>query len=292
MNTMRKHLNLLTGMGAIAIIGLPMTGWAETAPAATAPASPHTFTANLGVVNNYIFRGLTQTWDHPAIQGGVDYSHATGWYAGMWASSISDKQFADGWAEIDLYGGFNGKLTGDWTWTAGLYGYLYPSANYRDALPAGTYPNSQGYNTLEFNAGLGYKWVSAKVSVALTDYFGANKKTFYTDDSKGTTYLDLTANVPLPESIFTKDVTLPLHAGYTNYTNKLAAATALGGTNPDYADYKVGIAKTFDGGFNVGLSYLYADNGKVYDKVPSVKGGTELKNLGGSNVVLSLTKTF
>ena len=58
-----------------------------TAPAisyADAPASPHTVTANLGVVTDYRFRGVSQTHENPAIQGGVDYAHASGLYLGAW----------------------------------------------------------------------------------------------------------------------------------------------------------------------------------------------------------------
>ncbi len=128
-----------------------------------ATASPHTVVTNIGVVSNYIFRGLTQTWDNPAIQAGVDYSHAVGWYAGLWTSSISDKQYADGFAEVDVSGGYNGKLTEDLTWTVGVLGYLYPKANYSDTKPAGTYP-PQTYNTVELNAGMGYKWLILKGS--------------------------------------------------------------------------------------------------------------------------------
>ncbi|WP_325293258.1 TorF family putative porin, partial [Thiocapsa sp.] len=32
----------------------------------------HNFSANIGVVSNYMFRGLTQTDDGPAVQGGLD----------------------------------------------------------------------------------------------------------------------------------------------------------------------------------------------------------------------------
>ncbi|MBF0163503.1 MAG: hypothetical protein HQM01_03175 [Magnetococcales bacterium] len=274
-------------MGCAAILATPATSLAaDAAPAA--PVSPHTVTANVGVVNNYVFRGLTQTWDKPALQGGIDYAHASGIYAGLWASNISDKQYADGWSEIDLYAGYNGKFTDDWTWTVGLYGYLYPGANYMDFKPvAGA---DQKYNTLEGNFGIGYKWVSAKVSVALTDFAGYNVKTGFDDDSKGSTYWDLTANVPLPEAIFTKDVTMPLHVGYSNFTNRLKVA---GGTiSPDYTDYKIGLAKAFDGGFSLSAAYLYADNSRYYDNTASAKGGTDTRNLGGSNFVVSLLKTF
>ncbi|MEO5345234.1 MAG: TorF family putative porin [Magnetococcus sp. YQC-9] len=289
MKNLGKTLKWASMLGCAVLLGSPLASWAaDAAP----PASPHTFTANIGAVNNYIFRGLTQTWDHPAAQGGIDYAHDSGLYAGLWASNISNKYIAGGSAEIDLYGGYNGKFNPDWTWTVGLIGYLYPGANYKDITPvAGA---NQNYNTLEANAGIGYKWITGKVSIALTDYYGANVKTGYRDDSKGTSYWDLTANVPLPESIFTKDVTMPLHVGYTNVTTELAPANAnaAGATNPDYADYKVGITKAFDGGISLSAAYLYADNTRMYDNTVSLKGGSEKRDLGGSNVVVSLVKTF
>ena len=55
--------------------------------AADAPASPHTVAFNVGVTTDYIFRGITQTQHDPAISGGVDYSHASGFYAGAWLSN-------------------------------------------------------------------------------------------------------------------------------------------------------------------------------------------------------------
>ncbi|OYW27068.1 MAG: hypothetical protein B7Z51_09365, partial [Methyloversatilis sp. 12-65-5] len=53
------------------------------------PASPHTFTGNVGLFSQYVFRGISQTNEDPALQGGFDYSHASGFYLGTWASNIS-----------------------------------------------------------------------------------------------------------------------------------------------------------------------------------------------------------
>ncbi|MBF0419501.1 MAG: hypothetical protein HQL77_18370 [Magnetococcales bacterium] len=287
---MRNSIRTVAGMLGVLACTIAAKGLADTAKDSGA-ASPHTVTANIGGVSNYSFRGITQTWDKPAIQGGIDYTHSAGWYGGLALSSISDKQYADGNVEVDLYGGYNGKIQGDWTWTLGVIGYLYPSANYDRVNPAGT-NRSQTYNNVEGNVGVGYKWLSAKVSVALTDYFGANAKTGYTKGSSGTTYVDVTAAVPLPEASFTKDVTLPLHIGHTYYTNDLAAAAPGGGKNPDYTDYKIGITKGFDGGWSVGAAYTYADNKAVYDRVPSAKNPAENLNLGGGNAILSINKTF
>src|ERR1035437_10292702 len=72
----------------------PTTGFAQSAePAAAAsipaaaPASP--LTGNMTIATDYIFRGLTQTKGKPAIQGGFDYAHPSGFYVGTWLSNIS-----------------------------------------------------------------------------------------------------------------------------------------------------------------------------------------------------------
>ncbi|MFB6259216.1 MAG: TorF family putative porin, partial [Thiohalorhabdaceae bacterium] len=45
-------------------------------------------TGNVGVTNNYIWRGFTQTNDMPAVSGGLDYSHSSGIYVGTWISNV------------------------------------------------------------------------------------------------------------------------------------------------------------------------------------------------------------
>jgi uncharacterized protein (TIGR02001 family) len=76
---MRK---ILASTGGIALsVALVATAHAQET------ASP--VTANVGVFSQYVFRGLTQTDRHPAVQGGFDYAHPSGLYAGTWLSNIS-----------------------------------------------------------------------------------------------------------------------------------------------------------------------------------------------------------
>lgn len=79
--------------------------------------------ANAGVTNNYIWRGLTQTTNKPAIQGGIDYAHDSGFYAGTWVSNV---EYAAGdfySYEHDLYLGFSGGS--DITYDVGWLYYNY-----------------------------------------------------------------------------------------------------------------------------------------------------------------------
>ena len=93
------------------------------AQAAAEPASPHTLTANVGAVSDYLFRGISQTHGEAAIQGGVDYAHSSGLYAGTWLSSISwvsDAYTQSVPTEVDLYGGYKGTFAEDFGFDLGL----------------------------------------------------------------------------------------------------------------------------------------------------------------------------
>jgi len=67
-------------------------------------------TANAGITNNYLWRGLTQSENKAAISGGVDYASETGLYVGTWVSNVSyaaDDVFS---YENDIYLGYAGAL--------------------------------------------------------------------------------------------------------------------------------------------------------------------------------------
>src|SRR5262245_949117 len=161
---------------------------------AAEPASPHTITGNVGLYSQYIFRGLTQTDRHPALQGGFDYSHSSGFYAGTWASNISwlKENFSlngapgpnliagtyqeGGSLEWDFYGGWKWGFAPGWTLDLGTLYYWYPgktSAFYNATITAAMAPFAFGgapkADTWEVYAGLSWKWLSAKFSYAVKD---------------------------------------------------------------------------------------------------------------------------
>ncbi|MDF3886765.1 TorF family putative porin, partial [Cupriavidus basilensis] len=95
-----KKLALAVSASAVVLCGLTPAAFAQSsaqeggaptdaAAAAAADASPHTFTANVTLASEYRYRGLMQTNRRPAIQGGFDYAHSSGFYVGNWNSSIS-----------------------------------------------------------------------------------------------------------------------------------------------------------------------------------------------------------
>jgi len=88
------------------------------------------FSANIGVTSNYVWRGMTQTMDNAAVQGGVDYAHDSGFYAGTWASNI-DFGAGDTGAEMDFYAGFGGEVAG-LGYDIGYVYYAYPQLDDAD----------------------------------------------------------------------------------------------------------------------------------------------------------------
>ncbi len=198
---------------------LALCGLASISVSALAADSPHSVTGNLSFVTDYQYRGISQTDEDPAIQGGFDYAHSNGFYAGIWGSNV---EWNTANMEIDVYAGYSGKINDDLSYNVGLLQYYYP--DYDDA------------GTLEMYGGVTYKYFGLKASYSLTDYFDVN-------DSEGTVYWDASFNYPLPA-----DMSLGLHYGYTSGE----------GAQDDYADWKLGISKTI-GGFSVGLAYTDTD---------------------------------
>ena len=259
----------------------------EPAKAPEPPKPPYSLTANVFFVSDYFFRGLTQTWDKPAIQGGIDYVHDSGVYLGTWASNVSGNQYAGGSMEWDFYGGYNYKLNDDWTLGAGLYYYYYPGANADNAATPGL-PGST-YNTLEGNLLASWKWVTFKFNYAFTSYFGASPATGFADNTNGTYYLQLDAAYPLPS---VEGLSLIGHVGYTHYSAQLNPPGINGGqTNPSYTDWKFGVSYVWKDGWTVGAYYVGTDNTNYYNNTASL-ANSSTRNLGGNAGYVTVGRTF
>lgn len=123
-----------------------LTSLAAAGLLATAGAAAD-ITGNVGLTTDYVFRGLSQTNEHPAIQGGLDYAHASGAYAGVWASNVDFEDGDEANIEVDLYAGMTGKV-GDLGWKFGGLYYNYPGVSdssslkydYWEVGPTLTYP--------------------------------------------------------------------------------------------------------------------------------------------------------
>jgi len=248
-----------------------------TAPAAAAaPAAPEpdwTATANVGLYSQYVFRGIAQTNEKPAVQGGFDVAHKSGFYAGTWASNISwisdGNPAASASMEWDFYGGYKGSLPADFGYDLGVLYYWYP----------GSYPS--GYvlpNTTELYAALSWKFLSLKYS------YSVNNKTFGIPDSRGSSYLDLTASYDVVEKVNDAigKVTVFGHLGHQWYSGN---QNNFNNDNYDYGDWKVG-ASTEIYGVTVGV---YGTGTNAQDQYYTNPYG---RNLSKNQFVGYVQKTF
>jgi uncharacterized protein (TIGR02001 family) len=205
--------------------------------AVPALAAEHTITGNVGLFSQYIFRGLTQTNEDPALQGGFDYAHQSGFYAGVWGSNISWlSDFAPGTSaslETDIYTGFKPTF-GDFFVDVGVLRYQYPGTY----LSGVTKPN-----TTELYVAGGWKTISLKYSHSLDETFGVC-------DAEGTYYLDLTASWPIG------DFSVLGHIGKQEYKG-----TCNGVDNDilSYTDYKVEGAWAFAKDWTLAAGYTETD---------------------------------
>lgn len=237
-------------------------------------------TGNLSLVSDYAFRGISQTWERPAIQGGFDYTHPSGFYLGTWASNVSGNSFANASMEWDFYGGYNWKVNDDFSVNAGLLQYYYPGGKTAPVAP------NDKYDTLEAYIGATWKWINLKYSHTLTDYFGVsstgltpcNFATGICDptngNSKGSGYVELNINYELPQKFM-----LGFHVGHQKVRHY---------GNLDYTDYKLSVTKEL-AGFNVGLAYVDTDADENY--YTGVVNGDRAE-LSDGRVILSVGKTF
>jgi uncharacterized protein (TIGR02001 family) len=232
------------------------------APAFAQATSDHTFSGNIGIASSYIYRGLNQSDYKPAIQAGLDYSHASGFYIGTWVSSIKwlkDFGIADGNAEIDIYAGYK-TTAGDIGLDFGVLRYEYTGS----VASGATNPD-----TTEIYAAASYKWATLKYSHAVTNTFG-------TADSKNTYYIDFTATIPVMDN-----VSMIAHVGYQGFK----------GASKDFASYTDGkLAGVYD--FGNGLTIEGGVTGTDADKSFYLPPGKKFTGKTTPYALLKFSKTF
>lgn len=239
---------------------------------APAAASPVSF--NISLVSNYKFRGQDQDQSKtkafkPALQGGVDYAFANGFYVGNWNSTANWTQYLpskpSNHVEIDLYGGYKFKA-GPLDMDVGALTYLYPGAS--------------GANTTELYLGAGYGPVSAKYSHTVSKgYFGVGKE-FLVGDGRGTGYL----NLALAQEVMPK-LTLKASLGFTNFKSGANSAGL-----PDYMDYSLGASYDLGNGLALSGAFVGADKKSSY--VYPVAVDTSGRSINKNTLVVMLTKTL
>lgn len=205
-------------------------------------ASADDISANVGLLSDYMFRGVSQTDNQMAVQGGFDWAHESGIYVGTWASNVDSTFFGgarDPQIEADLYGGYRGSMDA-FSYDLGVVGYFYPGADNSTA---------DDYQTVEFYVGGGYAVNDALSLSAKLSYADELNFTGVSDDGM---YFNVGASYAVMEGVSL--------TGGIGMSSGDAFDTLGGATGPDsYMDYSVGVATSFAGA-DFSLTYIDSDD--------------------------------
>lgn len=206
-----------------------------SAAGAAASAAELELSNSVALTSNYIFRGISQTDNQPAVQVSFDAAHSGGLYAGIWGSNVNFNEGGTS-TEFDLYAGFADDLGSGLSYDlAGIY-YLYPGAND---------PSNGEFNYWEAKAALSYAMedlqLKPKLGFALyysPEFFGEIGDAVYYDVSLELTLID--------------NLSLHAHGGLQDLKKSQAGVGS-------YTDWGVGVATEYSG-FGFDLSYTGTDN--------------------------------
>ncbi|MEO0465841.1 MAG: TorF family putative porin [Pseudomonadota bacterium] len=140
-------------------------------------------TGNVTLTTDYVWRGISQSNEDWAIQGGFDYANGP-FYVGTWASNVDFEDTSDTNIELDIYGGLAGEFEGGISWDVGAIAYFYPDADDEDL------------DFIEVYGGLGYDF--SGVGVGGYVYIDPDNENIYLEGSAGYGFTDaISADVSL-----------------------------------------------------------------------------------------------
>ena len=174
---------------------------------------------DVAFTSDYAFRGISQTEEAPALQGGLSLSDESGFYLSMWGSNVDF--LAEGTLELDVMLGWSGDINEEWSTDVGIMRYGYPNAEI------------DGSNFWELYGSLSYKDLT--FGLAYSDDYYANSGNFV--------YAYANYSYAL-----TDNLTLDLHVGQNEYDESSAS----------YLDWSVGVSTEVLGA-GLSLAYVDTD---------------------------------
>lgn len=257
------------------------------------PPKPITVSGSVGLVSDYRFRGVSQSDQNLAVQGGATIAHQSGLYASFWGSNLAGwGTFGGGNMELDLVAGYKASLGGG-SLDVGATWYMYPGGfDNTDFIEA--YAKLSGtVGPVTLLGGVAF----APKQQALGAYYrngAAAAAGVYTKEGDKNTNLYLWGDISagVPETGFT----VKAHVGYSNGNKGLGPfATSVAPTG-EYVDWLAGVDYAIPGlPLTVGVAYTdtnISDRDAAYLRPSFSKGQDGTGNIAGKQVVFSITAAF
>jgi uncharacterized protein (TIGR02001 family) len=233
---MKRKLALVLALLLIMICGVALADEAESEDDGIFALK--NFGASVTLTTDYVFRGVSQTDEEPAIQGSFDYKHPVGAYLGVWGSGV-DEGVSKGNIELDYYAGFTREFFTGFSFDVSVIYYNYPGggSNPEPDYIEGHLGLSYAFGDLptEPTIGVGYNYSP--------DYYG--------EDGDGH-YVNGTLDLVLPWRFG-----LGLEIGYQDVEGDKTTGNNMGeggGDGFDYIHWRIGLTYEIKG-FELDLNY-------------------------------------
>ncbi|UCF92088.1 MAG: hypothetical protein JSW39_28125 [Desulfobacterales bacterium] len=222
------------------------------------------FSATFTLATDYVFRGISQTDEKPAVQGSIDYGHPIGIYLGIWGSNVHS-DISKGGVELDYYIGYARELCSNFNLDLTFFYYSYPGGG-SDPEP----------DYLEGHIGLDYTFATLPLSPKIgSNYYYSPD--FFGEDGDAH-YVNGIIELSLPY-----ELTLAGELGYQDVEGDKLTGDGQGENGKDGFDYyhwRVGISREI---LKFVLDLSYQDTNET-----SFLGG----DIADARVVFSVSRTF
>lgn len=253
-------------------------------------SGPISVSGTVALVSDYRFRGVSQSDEEIAVQGGFTVSHESGFYVSTWASNLSGwGTFGGSNTELDLVGGYAASLGGA-TIDVGVTWYMYPGGASKTDF-------AEPYVKVSGEVGP----AKALVGVAYAPKQQALGNWFFTDDAyaagipdaPGAKSDNLYIWGDLSTSVPSTPLTVKAHLGYSDGNAGLGPNGTSVAPTGSYMDWMLG-ADLAVGPLTLGVAYVDTDISRsesayIADNFQNTKtGGT----IAGSQIVFSVSAAF
>lgn len=208
-------MSVLNNKTSLSLVALSLASGLACAQAQAVEVS-----GDITFVSDYAFRGISQTEEAPAIQGGLTLATEQGWYVSVWGSSVDFG--GQGTLELDVLLGWSGDIAEGWSADVGIMRYGYPNTEFA------------GSNFWELYGSVSYQDLTVGLAYS-DDYYGNSGKYFY-----------LYAGYSLA---LTDNLALDFHIGHNEFSDDSSAS---------YLDYGITLS-TEVLGVGLSLAYIDTD---------------------------------
>jgi uncharacterized protein (TIGR02001 family) len=246
------------------------------------PSGPVTVSGSVALVSDYRFRGVSQTDEEMAVQGGFTVGHESGLYVGTWASNLSGwGTFGGSNMELDIYGGYAMPL-GAATLDVGVTWYMYPGGADDTDFAEPYVKLSSTLGPVEGLVGVAY----APKQQALGNYSATPTSNGQKEDNL---YLwtDLSSGIP------NTPLTVKGHLGYSNGNPGLGPNGTSVAPTGEYFDWMLG-ADFAAGPLTLGVAYVDTDISRSESAylLPNFSNTEDGSSIASSQVVFSVSAGF